>query len=336
MAARCLVWPFTRGVTVTEERKLVAVLFADVTESTGLSEDLDPEDVRALMGRYYEHARRVIEEHGGILEQFIGDAVMALFGVPQAHGDDAERAVAAALALQRAVGNDLLLEAVVLRMGVSSGEVVATTERSREDFLVTGDAVNVAARLQQSAAPGEVLVSERVYQAANAAFHFGEARTLDVKGRREPVHVYTVTGVRDVRQMGRPLLVGRKRELMQLSLLRESALEERRPQLVSILAPAGTGKTRLLEEFLSRLDADDGWKVATGRSLSYGQTLAYWPLRSLLEDLLGAIDRDCVVEALRQGGVGKEDVDRLADLILTTLGIESNALTQPDSTFNAW
>ncbi|HEX8917157.1 MAG TPA: adenylate/guanylate cyclase domain-containing protein [Chloroflexota bacterium] len=321
---------------MAEERKLVAVLFADVTGSTGLGEDLDPEDVRALMGRYYEHARRVILEHGGSLEKFIGDAVMALFGIPNAHGDDAERAVAAALALQHAIGGDPFLEAIEFRVGVNSGEVVATTERSRGDFLVTGDAVNVAARLQQAASPGEVLVSERVYQAAQAAFHFGDARTIAVKGRREPVRVYTVTGTREVRQMGHPRLIGRKRELTQLSLLQASALEERRPQLVSVLAPAGTGKTRLLEEFLSRLDPDEGWRVGTGRSLSYGQTLTYWPLRGLLEDLLGAVERDRVVDALRQGGIGAGDAERLADLILATLGIESTTLTDPESVFNAW
>src|SRR5438270_100220 len=125
-----------------EERKLVTILFADVTGSTELGEDLDPEDVRALMGRYYDHARQVISDHGGTLEKFIGDAVMAVFGLPRAHGDDPERAVAAALALRQAVENDPVLKEVTLRIGVNTGEVVATSAASDGDFLVTGDAVN--------------------------------------------------------------------------------------------------------------------------------------------------------------------------------------------------
>jgi class 3 adenylate cyclase len=120
-----------------EERKLVTVLFADVTGSTALGEDLDPEDVRALMGRYYEPARQVVSDHGGTLEKFIGDAVMAVFGLPHAHGDDAERAVAAALALGKAVNEDpVLREQVTLRIGVNTGEVVATSDPSSGDFLI--------------------------------------------------------------------------------------------------------------------------------------------------------------------------------------------------------
>jgi class 3 adenylate cyclase len=136
-----------------EERKLVTVLFADVTGSTALGDELDPEDVRALMGRYFDHARRIVAGHGGTLEKFIGDAVMAVFGLPHAHGDDAERAVAAGLALQQAVAEDPELADVVLRIGITTGEVVATSDPVAADFLVTGDAVNVAARLQQCAAP---------------------------------------------------------------------------------------------------------------------------------------------------------------------------------------
>src|SRR5579864_9655427 len=147
-----------------EERKLVTILFADVTGSTALGESLDQEDVRALMGRYYAHARRVIAEHGGTLEKFIGDAVMAVFGLPRALGNDAERALAAALALREAVAADPLVgQHLLLRIGVNTGEVVATGDPSSGDFLVTGDAVNIAARLQQAANPGEVLTSERTH-----------------------------------------------------------------------------------------------------------------------------------------------------------------------------
>src|SRR5499433_1790376 len=129
---------------MAEERKLVTILFADVTGSTALGESLDPEDVRALMTRYFEHARRVVSEHGGTVEKFIGDAVMAVFGLAQAHGDDAERALAAALALRDLVAGDAVLDGrFVLRMGVHTGQVIATDDHGRGDFLVTGDAVNV-------------------------------------------------------------------------------------------------------------------------------------------------------------------------------------------------
>lgn len=321
-----------------EERKLVTILFADVTGSTALGEELDPEDVRALMGRYYEHARRVIEEHGGTLEKFIGDAVMAVFGLPQAHGDDAERALAAALALRRVVGEDALLAGVSLRIGVNTGEVVAAGGTGSGDFLVTGDAVNVAARLQQHAQPGEVLASKRTHDAGRAAFRFGGPRSIEVKGKSEPQTVYPVEGARERRQIERPPLVGRKRELAQLELLKGWALEERRPQLVSIVAPAGTGKTRLLEEFLAGLDAEEGWHVATGRCLPYGQSLTYWPLRGLLEGLVGKIEQERIVAAFTAGGLAAEDAERLADAVLATLGVEGETAEpqEREAVFNAW
>ncbi len=312
---------------MAEERMLVTILFADVTGSTALGEALDPEDVRALMGRYYQHARRVIGDHGGTLEKFIGDAVMAVFGLPQAHGNDPERALAAALALRAAVADDpLLAERLLLRSGVNTGEVVATRDPSAAsagDFLVTGDAVNVAARLQQAANPGEILAGERTAAAAQASFLFAEARTIEVKGKSRPLAVFP--------------LVGRRRELAQLTLLRDAALEERHPQLVSIVAPAGTGKTRLLEEFLAGLDPAEGWRVATARCLPYGQTLTSWPLRGLLDELLGArFSLERVAAAFATGGHSDADAARLAGLLLATLGIEPEQQAERASTFNAW
>lgn len=321
-----------------EERKLVTVLFADVTGSTALGDELDPEDVRSLMAAYYGHARRVIAEHGGTLEKFIGDAVMAVFGLPQALGNDAERAVAAALALRGAVAADPSLGAVQLRIGVNTGEVVTSGDLSSGDFLITGDAVNVAARLQQNAEPGEVLISKRTHDAVDRAFRLGPEREVEAKGKRERLRVYPVEGPREVRQTERPRLVGRKRELAQLDLLREWALEEERPQLISVVAPAGTGKTRLLEEFLAGLDPDEGWKVGTGRCLPYGQSLTYWPLRGLLEDVVGAVESERVADAFIQGGFSPDDARRLADLIVGTLGVEGagGEVLDRESVFNAW
>jgi len=145
---------------MTEERRIVTVLFADVSGSTAMGEEMDPEEVRALLSRYYEIAKAVVAEHGGTLEKFIGDAVMAVFGLPTAHGDDAERAVAAALALRDGVRADPRLgDRLAVRFGVSTGEVVATSDASAGDFRVTGDAVNVAARIQQAAEPWQVLAT---------------------------------------------------------------------------------------------------------------------------------------------------------------------------------
>jgi class 3 adenylate cyclase len=330
--------PSPQTARIAEERRLVTLLFADVTESTTLGETLDPEDVRALMGRYYAHARRIITQHGGTLEKFIGDAVMAIFGLPRAHGDDAERALAAALALRQAVTADPLLgKHLLLRMGVNTGEVVATSDPSGGDFLVTGDAVNVAARLQQAASPGEIVISERTAAAAKDAFLFGDLRLIEVKGKRQPLPVFPLTQARTIRHIGRPPLVGRRQDVLQLDLLRMRTLEERRPHLISIVAPAGIGKTRLLEEFLAHLDPAEGFQVALARCLPYGQTLTYWPLRGLLTGLLGGeIGKPQVVDAFVQGGHTTEDAERLADLVLTTLGIEQEEVTDRESIFASW
>jgi class 3 adenylate cyclase/murein DD-endopeptidase MepM/ murein hydrolase activator NlpD len=311
------------SLLVAEERKLVTILFADVTGSTALGEALDPEDVRALMARYYQHARRIIPEHGGTLEKFIGDAVMAVFGLPHAHGNDAERALlAAALAVREAVAADSLLGGrLLLQLGVNTSEVVASRDPAGGDFLVTGDAVNVAARLQQTANPGEILAGERTVAAARASFHFGGARAIEVKGKSAPLTIFPLTGPRPAREHSRPPLVGGQRELAQLGLLRDAALEERHPQLVSIVAPAGTGKTRLLEEFLAGLDPADGWQVATARCLPYGQSLTYWPLRALLDELLGAaFSPERVRTAFVAGGQDDTDAERLTGVLDLSIG----------------
>ncbi|HEX9038909.1 MAG TPA: adenylate/guanylate cyclase domain-containing protein [Ktedonobacterales bacterium] len=330
---------------MADERKLVTILFADVTGWTALGEALDPEDARALASRYYQHARRVVAEHGGTLEKFIGDATMAVFGLPQAHGDDAERALAAALALRAAVAEDpLLAPHFVLHAGVNTGEVATahpTADLATADSLVTGDAVNTAARLYDAAEPGEVLAGERTWAATEAAFLFGERRLIAAKNKRQPLTAYPLLAPRPARRVARPALVGRRRELAQLALLASAALEERHPQLVSIVAPAGTGKTRLLEEFLAGLDSAQGWQVATARCLPYGQSLTYWPLRGLLDDLLGApFSPDLLQAAFIAGSLSEADAQRLAGTILASLGVEgASAAGQPveqGATFAAW
>jgi class 3 adenylate cyclase/tetratricopeptide (TPR) repeat protein len=321
-----------------EERRVVSVLFADVTGSTALGEVSDPEDVRALLARYYAIAREVIGAHGGTLEKFIGDAVMAVFGVPQAHGDDAERSLAAALALRDAVARDPETSALALRIGVNTGEVVAESESGKGDFLITGDAVNVAARLQQQAEPGAIVVGERTRRAVSG-FAFGESQPIAMKGKREPVAASTLVG-RAERRAPRTPFLGREHDLAQLELVADRAFTERRPQLVTITAPAGTGKSRLVEEFSSRLTRSDV-TVATAQCLPYGAAVTFLPLRGLVRGLL-RIGRDAdaatpLREAFANARYDGADLDRLVGLVLATLGDTSDSSrVDREEVFAAW
>ena len=322
---------------MAEERKLVTILFADVTGSTALGELLDPEDIRALMSRYYQHARQTIELYGGRLEKFIGDAIMAVFGLPQAYGDDTERALSAALALRNAVASDTVLATTfTLRIGVNTGEVITTSDPVASDFLVTGDAVNVAARLQQHAEPGEIMVGERAMQATRNAFLFTEPRQVEARGKRHPLLMYPLKEVRSIRKVERPPLVGRRQDLLQLTLLKERILEERRPQVATIVAPAGIGKSRLLEEFLKDLPQQTLHILKT-RCLPYGQALTYWPLRSLLNDLLGeTASKTALINIFQQGGYSPLQAEDQADCVLTLFGMEGSNTQNRECSFAAW
>lgn len=320
-----------------EERKLVTILFADVTGSTSLGEALDPEDIRVLMGCYYEHARRIVSSYGGTVEKFIGDAVMAVFGLLAAHDDDAERALAAALDLRTATREDPLLGASFqLRMGVNTGEVMAATDAARSDFLVSGDPVNVAARLQQNANPDEIVASERTALAARQAFLFAEPREIVARGKHLPLRIFPLKEKRATRLVERPPFIGRKQDLLQLEILCERTLEEERPQFVSIVAPAGTGKTRLVEEFLQRLDPQEHIHVATARCRPYGESMAYLPLQGLLRDLLGEQVPQGVVASFVSGGYGLPDAQHLADHVLAISGYEGTAGIDRELILSSW
>ncbi len=327
---------------MAEERKLVTILFADVAGSTELGDALDPEDMRAIMGRYYAHARQAVSDHGGTLEKFIGDAVMAIFGLPVAHGDDAERAIAAALALRNAVAADPALNGtgvvhMQLRVGVNTGEVVATSDISGGDFLITGDAVNVAARIEQHALPGEVLGGERSYLAARYGFLFDEPRRIEAKGKPLPLKVYPVSGPREQRLRERLPIVGRKADLAQLALLQARVLEERRPHLLTLVAPAGIGKTRILEEFLSQIDPAVEFQTAVARCLPYGQVLSFLPLQGMIDSLLGGTATAPVIAAaLERSGYPVDEAKTLALLIRATLGGESEIAQEREAAFSAW
>ncbi len=258
-----------------EQRKVVTVLFCDVSGSTALGEQLDPEALRTVMGRYFDVARAAIERHGGTLEKFIGDAVMAVFGVPTVREDDALRAVRAAQELRDAVEIDV-------RIGVNTGEVVTGSG----DSLVTGDAVNVAARLEQAAGAGEVLLGDATHRLVRDAVDAELLPPLEAKGKSTPVTAYrlrAVTGDVAVARRQDARLVGREREQRMLRDAWERALSERACALVTILGSAGVGKSRLAAEILDGVDAT----IVRGRCLSYGEGITYWPVVEIVKQLLG-------------------------------------------------
>jgi class 3 adenylate cyclase/tetratricopeptide (TPR) repeat protein len=262
------------GDVSREQRKTVTVLFCDVTGSTALGESTDPEALRGLLGRYFERMKGIVEAHGGALEKFIGDAVVAVFGVPVAHEDDALRACRAALEMQQAFPE----LGISGRVGVNTGEVVTGTE----ERLATGDAVNVAARLEQAAQPGEVLVGQATLQLVRGAVTAGEERMLELKGKSEPVAAYPLRAVTGElqRRFGTPM-VGRANERLRLRAVFDQAVRDRSCQLFTVLGSAGVGKSRLAAEFLAGLEG----RVVRGRCLSYGQGITYWPVVEILKQL---------------------------------------------------
>lgn len=328
----------------TEERRIVTVLFADMAGSTALGEQLDPEETRRILARYYEIARESVDELDGTVEKFIGDAVMAVFGLPTAHGDDPDRAVAAAISMRERIKSDSLLRGrIAIRFGVSTGEVVASRDQSKGDFLVTGDATNVAARLQQAAEPWAILVSDRTVRAANN-FEFGDEIEIVARGKAAPVAAHVVIGPRKARTPRRERLplIGRETDLQQLQLVARRAINDRRASMVSVIAPAGVGKTRLVEEFLDWLPTiAPQATVTTAQCLPYGQQLTYWPMRQVLLTLTGTTEetppgqiRDAIWIWLKR--IGVVDPDRDARLLAATIGEAGIEGVDKDQLFAAW
>src|SRR5690349_16476773 len=237
------------------------------------------------MARYFETAKAIVERHGGTVEKFIGDAVMAVFGVPTVHEDDALRAVHAADELRAGLGelNDELETGygtrLELRMGVNTGEVVTGTE----ERLATGDAVNVAARLEQAARPGDVLLGEETFRLVRDGVEAEAAPPVEAKGKSEPLAAYrllAVQGEAPARRHG-ARMVGRERQRELLEGAFANVVSDRSCHLFTILGPAGVGKSRLAHEFLSGLDAT----VVRGRCLSYGEGISYWPVTEVVKQL---------------------------------------------------
>jgi class 3 adenylate cyclase/tetratricopeptide (TPR) repeat protein len=299
-----------------EERKVVTILFADLQGSTALGEQLDPEQVRGIMGRFFEAMADVITEFGGTVEKFIGDEVMAVFGLPQAHEDDAARAVRAAAAMHDRLGA-LTSETGIpaagtlrMRIGINTGEVIANPQAAAKgEFMVTGDAVNVAARLRSAAEPGGTIVGDRTHRETAALAEYGACPPLTLKGKSEPMQAWEFTGLRAEplhRERGglRAPMTGRDDELGLLRMLFNRVLHERRPHLVTVLGIPGVGKTRLFEELTATLP-DAGVRV--GRSLPYGST-SLWAVGEIIR-------ADCaILRSDPQEMIRRKLLDRGADL----------------------
>ncbi len=299
-----------------EERKVVTVSFADLTASTELAARLDPEDLRAVLRRFFEAMVEEIARLDGTVEKFIGDAVVAVFGVPAAHEDDPERAVRAALAMQRrlaglnedAAGSSGVQ--LAMRIGVNTGEVVTATGVDREN-LVTGEPVNVAARFQALASPGGIVVGDRTYRDTRDVIGYRPLGKVSVKGIDQPLSAWEVTGelerasgpVLVAGSVGKAPIVGRDSELELLELLFNRTLREETPSLVTVVGPAGIGKSRLAHEFAQRIRARHSVRVVRGRCLPYGEGLTYWPMAEILKADAGILDSD-QPEAILEKGAG--------------------------------
>jgi predicted ATPase/class 3 adenylate cyclase len=308
----------------SEVRKTVTIVFSDVSGSTSLGERLDAEALRRVMSRYFDEMEGVIERHGGTVEKFIGDAVMAVFGIPQLHEDDALRAVRAAVEMRErlaALNDELERDRGVrlsIRTGLNTGEVVAG-DASAGQKLVTGDTVNVAARLEQAAPPGEVLMGPATLRLVREAVRAEAVAPLRLKGKTEPVSAWRLVEVlADAPAVERHLdtpLVGRARELAELERALERAIEKRTCELFTIVGPPGIGKSRLAGELVTRVG--DRARLVLGRCLPYGEGITYWPLAEIARQVGGDDPSAQVAALLRE----ERDADLVVGRISSAIGV---------------
>ncbi len=305
-------------------RKTVTVLFCDVADSTPLGERLDPEVLQRVMSRYHASMKTVLERHGGTVEKFIGDAVMAVFGIPTVHDDDALRAVRAASEMRTALAelNEELERDFGVQIsvctGLNTGEVVAGDHSSGQAFA-TGHAVVVAERLQKAARGGEILLGESTRRLVENAALVEPLEALKVKGKTDAVEAWRLIGVLEgappfARRLDTPM-VGRENELAQLRTAFDEAVRDRAARLVTIVGQAGIGKSRLANELLASAGAEAS--VLVGRCLPYGEGITYWPLRDVLRDAAGDLTQARIEELLE----GEEGADRIAARVAGTIGV---------------
>jgi class 3 adenylate cyclase/tetratricopeptide (TPR) repeat protein len=329
-----------------EERKIVTVVFCDLVGSTARAERLDPEDVRALLSRYHERVRSDLVRHGGTVEKFIGDAVMALFGAPLAHEDDPERAVRAALAVRDWARDERELE---VRIGITTGEALVQFGARPEagEGMASGDVVNTASRLQAAAPTNGILVDETTYRATQHAIDYGEAGPVEAKGKAEPVPVWEPIQARsrleiDVRRPRAPL-VGRDRELDLLVDALARVRAESSPQLLTLVGEPGIGKSRLIYELFQRIGVDPElirWRQ--GRSLPYGEGVSFWALGEMVKAEAGILESDSpdvVQEKLRGAVAGLKEAEWLLTHLrpLVGLGAETElGADRKSEAFAAW
>ena len=353
--------PLPDSLLSPEERRVVTIMFADIMGSTPLADLLDPEDMRAILAGYFNLMAEQIRKHGGTVEKYIGDAVMAVFGLPRSHEDDPDRAIRAALDMQDALAafNQRREEAdpkathLQMRIGINTGEVAAPSSKQlpRQDFLITGDAVNVAARLQAVATPDTILVGERTYFATRGVFDFRALAPLRIKGKPEPIPAWVVLGAHGhsstVTQRLRGLdglqasFVGRTLELALMHATYARVLAERRPHLITLLGTPGIGKSRLMREFIQRereaaKSAANDERIAPpivlqGRCPAYGQGVTFRPLLEIIYSLLQVPDSESsdaieasftalVQKTLAQAKIA-EDPLPVAQAIIRSLGL---------------
>jgi class 3 adenylate cyclase/tetratricopeptide (TPR) repeat protein len=301
-----------------EVRKVVTIVFSDLKGSTSMGERLDSEALREVMTRYFDTMRAELERHGGVVEKFIGDAVMAVFGLPRLHEDDALRAVRAAAGMQGALEklNDELERVFGVRLanrtGVNTGEVVSGDPAAGQR-LVTGDAVNVAARLEQAAGEQEVLLGDLTYRLVRDYVAVEPVEPLELKGKAEPVPAYRLVSLIEGGERPRRLdspMVGRDSELAVLRDAFAEAVAETRPRLVTVMGEAGVGKSRLMDEFIRSLEGEA--MVLRGRCLAYGDGISFWPLAEAVREAAGIAERDTSEEAHAKLSALDDDEDVIA------------------------
>jgi class 3 adenylate cyclase/tetratricopeptide (TPR) repeat protein len=285
--------PLAGEAPLRQQRKVVTALFCDVTGSTSLGEQLDPEVLRGVLNRYFAELRRIIERHGGTVDKFIGDAVMAVFGIPRVHEDDALRAIRAAVEIRSRMPVVAAEVGVALRFrtGVNTGAVLM----GEGENLAVGDAVNVAARLEQAAEPGEIVIGQETLALVRPVVEVGEERLLELKGKSGRVAAYPLLALLGTleRRFSTPM-VGRENELEHLRVVFNQAVHDHSCRLFTVLGSAGVGKSRLVAEFLAGLEA----RVVRGRCLSYGEGITYWPVVEVIKQL-GALPEGDASRAVR-------------------------------------